>query len=475
MPSKRDQLHAYRYNLDRLAAAIVRAEPEARERPMARATTGTIIGIALAMVAAVAVAAFGLTSRGGNTAWRKPGSIIIDRDTGTRYVYLSGLLLPTLNYTSALLAVGGQSHASIQEVSAGSLRNVPRGRPIGIADAPDDLPAPKTLSSSPWSVCATTVQSSDGTQQRALIVDLSMPPTTATVPSSEAALVAADNGLEYLIWDGARYQVANSSVLVGLGFARVAAVPVRQAWLNAVDSGPELLAQVPDQLGTQGPVVGTRHTRVGQVLQTSLAAGGQASYLVTPNGLEALSETETALILADPRTRVAYAGQNVMAIPVSTSDVAVAVHLTTASGDASYPPSLPRPIDANLLLDRSLCAEISFSSAGPRTQLTTVASKDLPQPTSEQPANVDAADVVTVQPGGGALLAGQAAPGVDTGARYMLTDLGVKFPVPTNDVASELGYSGVTPIPVPTTLLNLIPSGPVLDPSAALTEQSVGR
>jgi Type VII secretion system ESX-1, transport TM domain B len=37
-------------------------------------------------------------------------------------------------------------------------------------------------------------------------------------------------------------------------------------------------------------------------------------------------------------------------------------------------------------------------------------------------------------------------------------------------VITDLGYGGVTPLPVPTTLLDFLPTGPALDPTAARKE-----
>ena len=51
---------------------------------------------------------------------------------------------------------------------------------------------------------------------------------------------------------------------------------------------------------------------------------------------------------------------------------------------------------------------------------------------------------------------------------YLVTDEGRKFPVPDSpNVLGALGYPGVTPVPVAAALLDLIPSGPDLDPQAA--------
>ncbi|WP_051969201.1 type VII secretion protein EccB [Kitasatospora azatica] len=54
-----------------------------------------------------------------------------------------------------------------------------------------------------------------------------------------------------------------------------------------------------------------------------------------------------------------------------------------------------------------------------------------------------------------------------SGTLYLITDLGIKFPLASADVAKTLGYTGTTALPVPTELLALLPTGPSLDPAAA--------
>ncbi len=81
------------------------------------------------------------------------------------------------------------------------------------------------------------------------------------------------------------------------------------------------------------------------------------------------------------------------------------------------------------------------------------------------------ADRVIVASGKGALVRVEPAPGVraDT-TTYLVTDLGYKYPLRTDGQVNAmvaLGYSGVDPLPVPSTLLALLPNGPVLDPTAA--------
>ena len=64
------------------------------------------------LIAALAVAGFAVlaivAAGGGATAWRKPGTLILDKQTGTRYVLAAGQLRPVLNYASARLLLGAK-------------------------------------------------------------------------------------------------------------------------------------------------------------------------------------------------------------------------------------------------------------------------------------------------------------------------------------------------------------------------------
>jgi hypothetical protein len=84
------------------------------------------------------------------------------------------------------------------------------------------------------------------------------------------------------------------------------------------------------------------------------------------------------------------------------------------------------------------------------------------------------ADRIVVAPGTGMLARSLAAPGSTTGATFLVTDLGVKYPLPSADSVSSLGYDGVTPIPIPPSMLALLPTGPSLDRTAATATQPVG-
>jgi hypothetical protein len=73
-----------------------------------------------------------------------------------------------------------------------------------------------------------------------------------------------------------------------------------------------------------------------------------------------------------------------------------------------------------------------------------------------------------VPPGQGAVVEAVAAPDAPGGSVWLLTDLGLRYPVPTVDILAMLGYPAVRPVRVPASLVALVPTGPVLDPAAAL-------
>src|SRR5215475_2211095 len=73
------------------------------------------------------------------------------------------------------------------------------------------------------------------------------------------------------------------------------------------------------------------------------------------------------------------------------------------------------------------------------------------------------ADTVAVSPGHGAVVQALTEPGVNQGTVYLITDLGMKFPLSGPQVLASLGLSGVQPTPLPGALLQLLRTGPELD------------
>ncbi|WBB95679.1 type VII secretion protein EccB [Solwaraspora sp. WMMA2080] len=127
------------------------------------------------------------------------------------------------------------------------------------------------------------------------------------------------------------------------------------------------------------------------------------------------------------------------------------------------PPALIRPATGD-----TLCAVTSDARTVPTITSVggTVAGLDEAVPTDSVTRDgVILADYVLVPPGRVAVVRVFGAPTADTGPYYVVTDLGIKFPVPNATVLGQLGYSATQATDVPTTLVSRIPTGPTLDPS----------
>ncbi|MCO1580742.1 type VII secretion protein EccB [Crossiella sp. SN42] len=472
MQNKRDQLQAHQFVTGRLVTALVRGEPDQQDTPLRRAGTGTLIGAGLGVALLLGYFVYGLVVRGGNTSWQQPGAIIVAEETGSRFLYLDGTLRPVANYASALLAAGEK--AKVRSVSANSLREVPHGRPIGIPDAPEVLPDPARLSTAPWLVCAAFAANPDETSRPAVALGLDTAWPTTQVPDEQAVLVRDVNGELHLVWRDRRLRIGGEAVLAALGYASVRPLPVDPAWLNAIEPGPALTSpQVPGR-GSAGSTVDGRPTVVGQIFQTRNAAGAEDYFLMRNDGLAPLSRTELALVQGDPATAQAYQGRPVQPIVISAAGAAQAKR--SATGAAPNLPGTPPQAVGDLGADgRTLCLRLTMDRAGPIARLVTVPRGRLDLSRATPKADPRIADLVRVPPGSGALIEAQPAPGVSSGTRFVLTDLGVKYPVPSAEVAALLGYGGATPVPVPTGLLSFLPTGPALDPAAARTELAVPR
>jgi hypothetical protein len=77
------------------------------------------------------------------------------------------------------------------------------------------------------------------------------------------------------------------------------------------------------------------------------------------------------------------------------------------------------------------------------------------------------AEAVQLPAGRGLIARAVPAAHVTSGSVYLVTDLGIKYPLASVDVLPALGYSDDQPAPVSSTLLALIPTGPTMDPTAA--------
>jgi len=87
-------------------------------------------------------------------------------------------------------------------------------------------------------------------------------------------------------------------------------------------------------------------------------------------------------------------------------------------------------------------------------------------------ASPEGASLISVAPDDGALVRPEIAPGSGGNSLFLVTDTGVKYPLPATE-ATALGYRAGRADPLPAALLGLLPTGPALDLPALRNQVSL--
>src|SRR5688572_1516903 len=114
MPTRSDQLHSHQFALQRLVAAVALRDPDASTAPLRRGGAALLAGTMVAALGLAAFGIYGLLRPGGGDRWRDGGSVIIERESGARFVFRDGVLHPVVNYSSALLILGAPNPPTTQ-------------------------------------------------------------------------------------------------------------------------------------------------------------------------------------------------------------------------------------------------------------------------------------------------------------------------------------------------------------------------
>lgn len=463
MQSRKDQLQAHYFVVGRLTSALLRAEPDAPQTPLRRFSMGVFVGVMLGIMGVVGVTIYGYIVPGGKKSWRDNGALIVEKETGTRYVYVGDELRPVLNYASGRLILGDDIR--IMSVSRNSLRGARHGLPVGIPNAPDFLPEAKRLDGRQWQVCSGSGRDATNTE-RAFVTLSVLDDPAPHLPADRALLVRTPEGATYLAWNGRRFRIPSAAALAALGYGGTPRLPVGDAWLNALPAGPDLQAPSLPGLGSAGPQVASRSTRVGQVFVIESSQRRQ-HFVVLEDGLAPMTWTDATLLLGDAGTREAYPDGQPRALPLTPAEFGAARRSARSMATAEFPPA---PVEAAAPADGAVpCVDVTVGRRdGAETALALLpASTEDGTKVRADAGDQALADRVAVQPGGGLLVRAEPGPGIPDGTLYLIVDVGLKYPLASAEVAILLGYAGIEPVTVPTTLLSLIPTGPSLDPTAA--------
>ncbi|MBB5874191.1 type VII secretion protein EccB [Allocatelliglobosispora scoriae] len=461
MQNRRDQVQAHSFVLGRLVSALLRAEPDAQMTPLRRFVVGTVVGVLVGAVALIGFGAFGFFVPGGSKAWQAQGVIVVEKETGARYVVVDGVLRPVVNYTSARLILGRAP--TTVSVSRKSLAGVPHGLPIGIVSAPDYLPDPAGLDVRQWRVCSGLRQDATGASQPSVALEARRSAEIRASGVEESLLVRTPDQRLFLIWGNQRLRLPEPAIQAALGYAATAPRLVGWSFINAIPAGPDLSAEYVASRGTAGARIGGQTTVVGQLFKVDGVEGGTGTqyFVMRSDGLSPLTATGAALQLADPGVRTAYPGRAVTMLDLTPAALAGAPRSPFSSPNPALPAQPPRIM--TIAQGELPCLLIRHGTDGPQVSVG-VAVPGVKLATEAAPAG---ADTIVVEAGRGLLMRDLPAPGVTNGTLYLLADTGIRYPLAEADVAAALGYAAGSALPVPGEILALLPVGRPLDPVAA--------
>ncbi|MFJ4842026.1 type VII secretion protein EccB [Streptomyces sp. NPDC088746] len=466
MQSRRDQVQAHMFVMGRLTSGMLRGDPDAPESPQGRTNRGIALGIVIAVLLSAGAFVFGLLKPGTTDSWKAAGTLVVDKDTGSRYLYLDGRLRPVRNYASARLLAGAEMKTA--QVGGASLRGTPHGTPVGIAGAPDVLPAAGDLETGAWQVC-----SGSATGSAATTLAVGAGTGGQGLPADQGLLVSGPDGADHLVWRGSKLRLDRAGgAPEALGYASTPRLRVSAAFLNALPSAPGLEPVEVAGRGGKGPVLGGRETRIGEVFRITVPGAAGRYHLLTEEGLVPLTATGAALVLGDPDTRKkVYDGRSATAADLGAD--ALADHRAPSGAAAGELPESP-PEAVLLEEGRTLCVRIQAGDSGTRVSVVLTSQGALGTAAQAPAEGLTPACVrvgrITVPPGGGALVHALGAGGGEVGGTvYLVTDTGMKYRVGTEEAAEALGYTASAAEGLPAPLLAMLPTGPDLTPEAATT------
>ncbi|WP_305789925.1 type VII secretion protein EccB [Symbioplanes lichenis] len=468
MPSRRDQVQSYQFFVQRLTSALVAREPDPEAAPFRRLGGAGLGGIMIAVLVLAGAGVYGILRPGGATSWKEGDAVIVEKETGTRYIYRKDedRLHPVANFASALLALGS---SSTLQVSRNSLTGTSRGTVIGIPDAPDSLPDPKRMLDGPWTLCSQPTRDEAGERVATTVLTVGRRIGGGRDPQ-DAALLVRDDATEvlYLVWRDHRYEIKDKDTVVeGLTLISAPVVAAGGAWLNALPAGEPIgPLSVAGRGGASSAVPGGV---IGRVYGVESAAGGRQYYLAKRSALVPITELQASVQLADPATRAAYRNAK-PGVQGLAADTAAAAPKEEPGADGQYRAPAQVPEIAQLTGDApAVCAEYAPGEDQPRVTLDAqVEPITEPVGTAGRTSNgVPLADRVVVEPGYGVLVRAMDSPDAPAGTLNLVTDLGLRYPLSSDDVPNVLGYGAVTVVDLPSSLVVRLPAGPALDPEAA--------
>ncbi|MCF2533664.1 type VII secretion protein EccB [Yinghuangia soli] len=516
MASRREQLEAYTFARRRLVAGFLQPEPAGgNEEKAPRAFRAILPGIVVGALILTGFGVYGLIKPGVPPGWKNKGSLIVGRDSASRYVYIDNQLHPVLNIASGRLLLE-PTKFKVNLVPEKVLNSVRHGAPLGIPNAPDRLPGPKEVTRpKSWTVCERPVVKGNA-------VDLAAPPERSVFIGSDdraGGLMPADalfvqlhapstqDGSKsvqplYLVEGGRKYRVGVSPpaepnkpvakspneelVRAALGLAALKPQPVSQKWLDTLEPGADLTFPELPGYGTKVAYDIPEELRnVGMVLRTE---GTNQYYVVGKERVLPVTRLVAELLVAHPDVAKAYPkGRTPGILPVAVSRLGANIQMGGLyAAEKGWPETLPQVVnrvDAEAGAGRTtLCNTYTSGPDGGAGLPVQTARNDLPEEL------VTGMGGVWVKPGTGALIREFIGTSDDkSGTLFLVTDAGLRYQIPNepekeggplpqgseDSIAKiKLGYKGIAPSPVPRAWAELMPLGVPLSHLSAAKPQT---
>ncbi|OEU85941.1 hypothetical protein DB35_11275 [Streptomyces abyssalis] len=514
MATRRDELSAHTFARKRTLAAFLQPESRVSDEEAPRPVRAIMPSAVMGLVLVAGFIAWGAIAPSAPPGWDDVGKhIIVDSDSTTRYVVLpektkSGektkQLHPVLNFASAKLVLD-KGKGEVIEVSGKDIDESPiaRGATIGIPYAPDRLPTTADAESAKeWAVCEKPASNGQGEPQQGVFVlggrDKDKLRNKYRLGNGHALFVEdSESGDQYLV-DGrgtkmllhGRMQddpayLKERSLLTRLAMEKPEEPQkVSSQWLKTLNSGdtltfPNLGARAGSPAQFDGvDQLPAEAREVGKVLK-STDTGTPYHYVVMKDKVQRTSPLVAKLAMGGARL-----GQQE---PITVNDIQAGANAgageSEATGGKGWPEDVltrvNRPPEGIGSTSRTVsCSVYTGKMSGGTPKLAAWAGPDYP-------ANiVDGAASAYVSSGSGLLYQELSGRG-GGGARYLLTDSGLRHALQgggggqqaggadEKGAQSRLGYEKAKLANVPQTWSSLLPKGPTLDPRSASQEQGL--
>lgn len=424
MASRRELIESEDFQRRRGVAALVRGDDLAVEDVVRRPNAALLAGLVVVVLLAAASAGTAFLTDRAPDGWRNEGTVVLDRETGARYLATDGLLRPAPTLTAALLAGGRREPVLVPHARVLTV-------PVGTALPDDGSPQlPPTLGAPvPLTACATGPDR-DAADQVAVYAGPVVGPATAFT----GFLARASGTAETVLVAGGRSHLVDPQALPLLGWTPGQVRPVPAPWLGLLPRAGTLSPRA-----APGPVVATTDG---------------ARYVLDRGRARLVADETTARLLPAPERTVT--ADAVLALPagpvVGIADVPSAPPVVPAREDAAVG-CVTRGGDGPALEVFGAVAAPGLR-AGPERLLAG----------GERPVRV----TWHLPPGGGALLAppefdaATRPTGRDVDEGMVLVDAGLGFPVRDDEALRALGYARDQVLPLGRPWFALLAAGPRL-------------